>query len=129
MTKHSASISLALKPEARLESLYGNCDKRAQQWIGARRYLEKFGITAECELAIRRKRCGYFFGLDRVRPSRGGRFDFDESGAWHLILPELQDGEIVDLVAFTTFQPRILFTLRGAASFLGEEAGEGPAAG
>jgi hypothetical protein len=122
MRQHSASISLAAMGEARLEGLYGNCDKRAQAWIDIRRYLETMGIDAEIEAEIRRKRSGYFFGVDKVRGMRGGRFDFDEGGGWSLILPELQDGEIVDLIAVTTSQPRTLTTLRGAAAFLGEEA-------
>lgn len=125
MSKQSASTVLAARAKQRLESLYGNCDRRAQEWIRMRSQFKRLGIDAQVENEIRRKRAGYFFGLDRVRPNRNGTFDFDDAGRWHVILPELREGEIVDLVAFTMEDSYTLTTLRGTAALLGEEELEG----
>lgn len=121
MTERDASVSLALTPRGRLESLYGHTDRRVQQWIGTRRHLAAQGIDEAAEFAIRRKRCGYFFGLERVSRGSGETFDFDEGGDWQVILPELQGGEIVDLVAFPLLAPHLMASLRGSAAILGEE--------
>jgi hypothetical protein len=121
MTQHSASISLAARGEARLASLYGSCDQRAQAWITARRRLEALGITADIEAAIRRNRCGHFCGIARVRPHGGRYFDFDDAGRWCCLLPELWCEEIVDLVAFALRPPNFLATYCGLTPLLGEE--------
>lgn len=92
----------------------------AEAWKAARRKLQAAGIDAEVEARIRSKRAGHFFAMARVAESRG-LFDYAEDGQWRCLLPELWDGEIIDLVAFDLDAPHHTTTLRGLATMLGEE--------
>ena len=101
--------------------LYAGCAVQTEQHPRARQRLLDLGIDAAKEAEIRHKREGLFCGFARVARHGGRYFDFDDSGRWCCILPELFCEEIVDLIAFSFANPARFATLCGMATMLGQE--------
>lgn len=67
----------------------------------------------------------YPFGVARAEPIGGGLYQPSEAGLPSLVLPVLDEGELVDLVAFRATDPGGWMQRRGVGWCLGIESGVG----
>ncbi len=61
-------------------------------------------------------------GVARIRPGAEGFYVPDEHGDPAILLPVIDDRQVVDLLCFQSSQPEVWWTRRGACPLLGGDA-------
>lgn len=114
---------IPVQPAAPLEAEFAVARRSLK--IAHLRALECLGVSRGTLAEFNRD---FGFGVVKAieHPSEPGLYILDPEGAPHLLLPAWEDGELVDLLAFRSAEPRQWLLRSGQGWALGLEDGLGP---